>query len=552
MRKRALVAVMSGAASIAVALGAVGGGAAPGVSLTDVPAANTKSPGYAPPNALSAELRETAVARGAMHLDGAATDGSSPQYYGYDGDGPMVPALGSNVESSKTEPDKNTYLVLDGQHGPDTNAFYGTHFLFQGHETGKPGYITRVNLDADAAHRVTLMATTDVNDKPLPVYDGSTWDPFAKRLLFTAENGTSPSDQRADKINDTGGVWAATLDYPSKVTDISGSIGRAGYEGIQNDKDGNVWIVEDNSGDAGTGANTKAKQPNSFVFRFVPTHKDDLSAGKLQALQVISRRTNQPITFHDLQADADITSPDTADLYTYGTSFDTKWVTVHDTATDGTTPFDANKAAKMAGATPFKRPENGQFRPGTNFGQFFFDSTGDTNAQSSANTGLGGWGGIFQLTQNGPSANTGKLKLFYQTDEAHTGLDNVAFLTKNHVVFVEDAGDTLHTQRNALDSAYVFDVTHDYSKGGQPIRMLAEGRDASATIDSGLSGTTNFQNEGDNEITGIHVSNGDPTRNGLLGAADPNPFFGHGTFRWRVFYTAQHGDNVTYEIETLP
>jgi hypothetical protein len=119
-------------------------------------------------------------------------------------------------------------------------------------------------------------------------------------------------------------------------------------------------------------------------------------------------------------------------------------------------------------------------------------------------------------------------------------------------VFVEDAGDTLHTQRNALDSAYVFDVTHDYSKGGQPIRMLAEGRDPSATVDSGLSSTTNFQNEGDNEITGIHVSNGDPSRNGLLGASDPIPFFGHGTFRWRVFYTAQHGDNVTYEIETLP
>jgi hypothetical protein len=53
-----------------------------------------------------------------------------------------------------------------------------------------------------------------------------------------------------------------------------------------------------------------------------------------------------------------------------------------------------------------------------------------------------------------------------------------------------------------------------------------------------------FQNEGDNEITGFHVSNGDPGIHGLLGAQAPTPF-SHG---WRVFYTGQHGDNLTWEI----
>jgi hypothetical protein len=33
-----------------------------------------------------------------------------------------------------------------------------------------------------------------------------------------------------------------------------------------------------------------------------------------------------------------------------------------------------------------------------------------------------------------------------------------------------------------------------------------------------LSGLPGFQNGGDNEITGFHVSDGDPTPNGLLGA----------------------------------
>jgi hypothetical protein len=74
---------------------------------------------------------------------------------------------------------------------------------------------------------------------------------------------------------------------------------------------------------------------------------------------------------------------------------------------------------------------------------------------------------------------------------------------------VEDAGDTLDGQRNALDSGSLFDTQVDYGSGAQPIRFLAEGRDASATLDTLLAGSSGFQNEGDNEITGIHVSDGE-------------------------------------------
>ena len=74
-----------------------------------------------------------------------------------------------------------------------------------------------------------------------------------------------------------------------------------------------------------------------------------------------------------------------------------------------------------------------------------------------------------------------------------------------------------------------------------------------------------FTNDGDNEITGIHVSDGDPTVGGLLGADDPEPFQGredrgrHGRGRdgdrglaWRVFFTQQHGDNHTWELVPRP
>jgi len=441
----------------------------------------------------------------------------------------MVPTAASPTEAQKTEPDKNTYLVFkQGLKGADPAYDYGTRFLFQGHELGTPGYITRINLDADAAHRVTLLATADKNGNPLPVFDGSTWDPWAQRLLFTAEKGNA------------GGVWASDLAVPATVEDVSGALGRGGYEGIQDDSDGNLWVVEDVTGPA-KGATT-AKQPNSFVYRYVPKAPGDLQNGKLQALQVL--RGGVPITF---ASQAALSSADQVALHTYGTSFDTSWITLHDTATDGTAPFDANALAKARDATPSKRPENGQFRPDSKFKEFYFDETGDTNATSPENACCGGWTSVFKLTQADPSASTGKLTVFYKGDQAHAGFDNLAFLTRDQLLVVEDAGDTLHTQRNALDSGFVLDVTKDYSNAANvPLRWLAEGRDASATIDSGASPSGFGKNDGDNEITGIHVSDGDPAQDGILGNKVPQPW--ENTTGWRVFYTQQHGDNPTYEV----
>ena len=503
-------------------------------AVTPVASANPKSVGVPAPNVLSPELVEAIVAQGSWKLENPS---DLTSYYGYDNDGPPVPVPGDlpsaihKVEATKTEPDKNTYLALTNQHGADPNYDYGTHFLFQGHENGAnhQGYITRINLDADGAHRVTLMATTDINDQPLPTIDGSTWYPFSHRLLFTSESGSDAS------------VLQATLDVPSSVEDISGILGRGGYEGIQADRFGRLIIVEDVGGKSGT-TNPHAKQPNSFVYRFLPYNPSDLKAGgKLQVLQVKSKAHAGPIVFGS-NADADITSQDTKDLHTYGLQFQTTWVTIHDTATQGTSPFDANGAAKTAGGTPFKRPENGQFRPGTDFSEFVFDATGDTNALTEAGPQFGGFGALFRLHLSGDS---GVLSLFYRSDAAHSGFDNVSFWDANRLVFVEDAGDTLHTQRNALDSAFLFDLRVDYSNpSNQPIRILAEGRDAPATLDSQFGAFPGFQNDGDNEITGWHQSDGDPGVGGLLGAKIPTPF----RDGWRLFFTQQHGDNNTFEI----
>lgn len=509
------------------------------IAATSVPVANPKSPGISAPNVLSLELQEVTVAQGSTPLENPSTTTSG--FYGYSVDGPMLPVPGDlpnalhKVEATKTEPDKNTYLVLHGLHGFDPLYNYGRHFLFQGHENGVngQGIITRINLDADGAHRVTLLAEKENNGTALKTIDGSTWYPFSQRLLFSSE------------VANTGGIYQATPDYPSVVENLFGVMGQGGYEGIQADAAGNILIIEDVGGSSGS-TNSHARQPNSFLYRFIPTNPLDLKAGgTLQALQVLSlAHPGQPIEFHAGQADADILSDDVRDLHTYGKVFETNWVTIHDTGVDGFAPFSANARAKANHATPFKRPENGQFRPGTLFREFYFDETGDTNALTEAGSAFGGFGSIMKLTL-APAGNKGKLTMLYQCDLAHTGFDNVAFVTPNKIVFVEDRGDTLHTQGNALDSAFMLDVRTDYSNSAnQPIRLLAEGRDPSATLDSAFLGMPGYQNEGDNEITGIHVSDGDPTVRGLLGAKLPFALLGD----WRVFYTAQHGDNRTYEV----
>src|SRR5262249_5381695 len=141
--------------------------------------------------------------------------------------------------------------------------------------------------------------------------------------------------------------------------------------------------------------NTTAKVPAGFIYRYVPATPGDLHNGKLQVLQVL-HADGTPIT---QATETPLQSADQTALHTYGNSFNTRWITIHDTA-NGNASFNANDLAKAANATPFKRPENGQFRPGSGFTEFYFDETGDTNATSPENDCCGGWTAVLKLKQN--------------------------------------------------------------------------------------------------------------------------------------------------------
>ncbi len=330
-------------------------------------------------------------------------------------------------------------------------------------------------------------------------------------------------------------MWGISLDGNGDATTGRAArlpaLGSGGYEGVQNDSAGNVWLVEDIGGAAAGGG----KKPNSYVYRFTPTDRADLTkGGTLEALQV-QRADGTAITAAQLSANP--SAPEITQLHTVGTTFATGWVTV----SSGTTQVDATAGAAATGATPFKRPENGVFRPGTGFRELYFTETGDT---TSTSTLPGAYGGVFRLSQSSPSASSGRLSPVFVGDKAHTGLDNIQFAGRDELLVVEDAGDSLHAQRNALDSGYLIQLSEDDKRGmprGKVTRWLAEGRDASALYDAT---TSPGYNDGDNEITGIHVSDGDASTGGILGAKTPRPFDG----AWRMFWTQQHGDNVTWEV----
>src|SRR2546427_4347366 len=127
-----------------------------GQGLTPVLNANTKVTGVPRPNVLSVELAEVIRAQGSMPLE-------NPQewaaFYGYSNDQPQrpfLPALGSNLEATKTEPDKNTYLVLHGQRGADPNYDYGTHFIFQGHENRSEEHTSELQSQSNLVCRLLL------------------------------------------------------------------------------------------------------------------------------------------------------------------------------------------------------------------------------------------------------------------------------------------------------------------------------------------------------------------------------------------------------------
>jgi hypothetical protein len=290
------------------------------------------------------------------------------------------------------------------------------------------------------------------------------------------------------------------------------------------------------------GGEHRARQPNSFLYRFVPSDPRHLElGGRLQALQVTSRGSGQPIVFHAGRP-TPTSSPRTARPAHLRLVFDTRWIALHDTAVDGFAPFDTNALAKARGATPFKRPENGVFRPGSRFSEFVFTETGDTNAQTQAGSDSAASAGSSAEPERAGREH-GHLTLRTRRP-AHTGLDNLAFLTRDLVRRARTAATRCTRSATRSTRCTLFD-SRRHSRARKPLRILARGP-RRVRHDRTRPGRTPASRTTATTRSPASTSRRRPAISGLLGAREPKAFKDGG-----VFWTQQHGDNVTWEIVAL-
>src|SRR5262249_42930694 len=156
----------------------------------------------------------------------------------------------------------------------------------------------------------------------------------------------------------------------------------------------------------------------------------------------------------------------------------------------------------------------------SNFQTFFFVVTGDTDNIAGTDPTLaarGAWGGIFRVVLNA-NRNNGTISLVVLGDADHAAFDNITFVDDRETILVtEDRGDTLHDQLNKLDSIWAYKLNKQNPRQNIVARFVALGLDRMASDE-------------DNEPTGLHMSEGNSTINGLIGAREFN------TDRSRLFF----------------
>ena len=150
------------------------------------------------------------------------------------------------------------------------------------------------------------------------------------------------------------------------------------------------------------------------------------------------------------------------------------WVTIHDTAVDGNAPFDANplaKAARTARRSSGRRTASSGRGSGSRSSTSTRPATPTRPAPRTRPRRLAARSSSYARRTRRPTP--ARSALFYKGDEAHAGFDNVTFISRDQITFVEDAGDTLHGQRNALDSGFVLNVDDELREPEQPAGPLA-------------------------------------------------------------------------------
>lgn len=276
-----------------------------------------------------------------------------------------------------------THEVRPGAAGDDANSVRN--------DGGSGGSLSVVDLDTGEAKEIAARSDWEA-------LDGIVWTPW-HTILFTEEvNATERPDPDFPGAC-CGLVYEMELD-PSDPTTAElvtarPLIGSMSHEGIETDSEGNVYVIDED------------RKPNGQIYKFVPDVYGDLSSGTLHALKVAGGAQTGDAQWVELDLDP--------------------------------VTYNAEEAAKAAGATGFCRPED-MDRIGPTL--YVALTCEDVNDPSNRN----GSGAILSVTLNGapqvsyfvaPGVNI----LAEDRSAGITGLkspDNVASGPDGKLWFVED------------------------------------------------------------------------------------------------------------------
>jgi secreted PhoX family phosphatase len=135
-------------------------------------------------------------------------------------------------------------------------------FLYRAHETGSNAAVSVTDLETGETRIVAQRADWER-------FDGIVWTPWG--TILAAEE-SSPSAQKDPTHPTSVGGHVYEINPATGVATVRPEIGARSHEGMRFDKDGNLYGISE----SGPG----------YIFKFVPTRKNDLSSGQLYALKI--------------------------------------------------------------------------------------------------------------------------------------------------------------------------------------------------------------------------------------------------------------------------
>ncbi len=161
------------------------------------------------------------------------------------------------------------FLDLSDMNTVNETGFPRGRFLYRTHELGSGAGVSVTDLVTGATSLVAQRADWER-------FDGIAWTPWG--TLLAAEE-TSPSLLKDPTQPNAVGGHVYEINPQTGAAVVRPAIGARSHEGLRFDKAGNLYGISE----TGPG----------YIFKFVPTHLNDLSAGTLYALKIVNDLGNR-------------------------------------------------------------------------------------------------------------------------------------------------------------------------------------------------------------------------------------------------------------------